>query len=106
MGTSNMLGDNLVCNFGAGWQRGVIETSTPYIPFSSENIKAEIGLHVGLRGVNITLKGKESSLLFYNAGLPEHQLNNTINYNEEFRWEGTRGTGLGYGPFGSISFVY
>jgi len=44
-----------------------------------------VGLHIGFRGINVTLKGT-----------PENQLNQTINYNEEFSWEFSQGlTGHG-----------
>ena len=37
-------------------------------------------------------------------GEPEHQLNETINYNEEFSWSWRQGR-LGFGPFGMSEFV-
>ncbi|KFM78466.1 Dual oxidase maturation factor 1, partial [Stegodyphus mimosarum] len=47
----------LVCNFGYGWEYGSVEALTPYKSFVKEQVKANIGLKVGLRGINVTLKG-------------------------------------------------
>ncbi|GBO04566.1 Dual oxidase maturation factor 1 [Araneus ventricosus] len=69
-----------VCNFGYGWEYGSVNATTPYKSFINEQVKAEIGLKVGLRGINVTLRG-----------LPQTQLNETINYNERFSWEWTQG---------------
>ena len=49
----------LVCNVGYGWQRGTAYVHTQYKAFTDEEIEAHVGLHVGLRGVNITLTGEE-----------------------------------------------
>ncbi|CAL1264848.1 unnamed protein product [Larinioides sclopetarius] len=70
----------LICNFGYGWEYGSVKATTPYKSFINEQVKAEIGLKVGLRGINVTLRG-----------LPQTQLNETINYNERFSWEWTQG---------------
>ncbi|XP_045438929.1 dual oxidase maturation factor 1 isoform X4 [Pipistrellus kuhlii] len=71
-------GDQLVhrgCAPGSEWSVGQVSTNTSYKAFSSQWISADVGLHVGLGGVNITL-----------TGTPVQQLNETINYNEEFTW--------------------
>ncbi|XP_059802941.1 dual oxidase maturation factor 1-like [Hypanus sabinus] len=65
----------VVVNFTTNWERGFAIVNTTYKSFSKTNVVAEVGLHVGLAGLNITLKG-----------LPQNQLNETINYNEEFLW--------------------
>ncbi|XP_008060851.1 dual oxidase maturation factor 1 isoform X1 [Carlito syrichta] len=65
----------LAVNFSSEWSVGQVSTNTSYKAFSSEWISADIGLQVGLRGINITL-----------TGTPVQQLNETINYNEEFTW--------------------
>ncbi|XP_076983865.1 dual oxidase maturation factor 1 [Tamandua tetradactyla] len=65
----------LAVNFSSEWSVGQVSTNTSYKAFSSEWISADVGLQVGLRGVNITL-----------TGTPVHQLNETISYNEEFIW--------------------
>nr|XP_035115447.1 dual oxidase maturation factor 1 isoform X4 [Callithrix jacchus] len=62
-------------NFSSEWSVGQVSTNTSYKAFSSEWISADVGLQVGLSGVNITL-----------TGTPVQQLNETINYNEEFAW--------------------
>ncbi|XP_045384149.1 dual oxidase maturation factor 1 [Lemur catta] len=65
----------LAVNFSSEWSVGQVSTNTSYKAFSSAWISADIGLQVGLRGVNITI-----------TGTPVQQLNETINYNEEFTW--------------------
>ncbi|XP_041073926.1 dual oxidase maturation factor 2-like [Polyodon spathula] len=62
-------------NFTSDWATGYIKTNTTYKSFSNAMVSAEIGLHVGFDGINITLKGN-----------PVMQLNETINYNEMFQW--------------------
>ncbi|KAL7980266.1 hypothetical protein Chor_000087, partial [Crotalus horridus] len=59
-------------HFSSDWETGTVAANTSYKSFSSAMIHADIGLHVGLSGVNITLVGK-----------PVDQLNETINYNED-----------------------
>jgi len=78
----------MVCNFGKEWQSGSTVTRSQYVPLSSNQIYAQVGLHLGLRGINVTLLGE-----------PEQQLNQTINYNEEFSWEWQQGI-VGHGPYG------
>ncbi|GFU18395.1 dual oxidase maturation factor 1 [Trichonephila clavipes] len=70
----------LICNFAYGWEYGSVKATTPYKSFISEQVRAEIGLKVGLRGINVTL-----------LGLPQNQLNETINYNERFSWQWVQG---------------
>uniref|UniRef100_A0A3Q3BI44 Dual oxidase 2 n=1 Tax=Kryptolebias marmoratus TaxID=37003 RepID=A0A3Q3BI44_KRYMA len=52
-------------------------TNATYKSFSNAVINAEVGLHVGLYGINVTLRGN-----------PVVQFNETINYNEMFSWHG------------------
>ncbi|XP_075432023.1 dual oxidase maturation factor 1-like isoform X2 [Ascaphus truei] len=66
----------LAVNFTSDWEVGSVTATTVYKSFSSAMVNASIGLWVGLNGVNITLTGN-----------PVYQLNETINYNEEFAWE-------------------
>lgn len=47
----------LVSNFGYGWYTDKVTVQTQYKAFTTEEIRADVGLHIGLRGVNITLKG-------------------------------------------------
>ncbi|NP_001086852.1 dual oxidase maturation factor 1 [Xenopus laevis] len=66
----------LAVNFTSDWEMGTITATTVYKSFSHSMLNASIGLWIGLKGLNITLIGN-----------PEYQLNETINYNEEFAWE-------------------
>ena len=43
------------------WEKSEIETKTLYKAFSKKEIEAHIGVKIGLRGVNITMKGTWSS---------------------------------------------
>jgi len=48
------------CNFGYGWHVAKIEgVRTKYKAFSTVEITADIGLYIGLRGINVTLEGME-----------------------------------------------
>ncbi|XP_055518488.1 dual oxidase maturation factor 2 [Leucoraja erinacea] len=66
----------VVVNFTSDWEEGHVTVNTTYKAFSSEMITARVGLQIGLAGINVTLKG-----------LPVNQLNETINYNENFLWK-------------------
>ncbi|XP_007907245.1 dual oxidase maturation factor 1 [Callorhinchus milii] len=66
----------VVVNFTNNWESGYARVSTNYKSFNKEKVDAEVGLHIGLAGINVTLRG-----------IPENQLNETINYNEEFLWQ-------------------
>ncbi|XP_038640331.1 dual oxidase maturation factor 2-like [Scyliorhinus canicula] len=68
----------VVVNFTGDWESGYATVVTPYKAFSNETIAARVGLHVGLEGINVTL-----------TGLPKNQLNETIDYNENFLWRFT-----------------
>ncbi|KAM6257683.1 dual oxidase maturation factor 2 [Porphyrio hochstetteri] len=61
--------------FTGDWETGWVKVNTSYKSFSSVLVNADIGLHVGLAGVNVTLMGN-----------PVHQVNETIDYNEHFSW--------------------
>ncbi|XP_067090541.1 dual oxidase maturation factor 2 [Osmerus mordax] len=65
-------------NFTSDWAEARIVTNATYKSFSNAEVNAEVGLHVGLYGINITLKGN-----------PVMQLNETIDYNEMFEWKDT-----------------
>lgn len=69
-----------------GWERDTIDTTVRYKYGNGKQINATIGLHIGLRGINITL-----------IGLPEQQIGETIRYNEHFSWEWSQGR-EGFGP--------
>jgi len=56
------------CNFGYAWYEDEIkDVHTQYRAFTHDEIVADIGLHIGLRGINVTLKGNDVafSFLFY-----------------------------------------
>ncbi|NWI18870.1 DOXA2 factor, partial [Crypturellus soui] len=61
--------------YTSDWESGWVTANTSYKSFSRAWVNADIGLHVGLAGVNITLVGN-----------PVNQVNETINYNEYFAW--------------------
>uniref|UniRef100_A0A8C8SPH3 Dual oxidase maturation factor 1 n=1 Tax=Pelusios castaneus TaxID=367368 RepID=A0A8C8SPH3_9SAUR len=65
----------LSVNFSRDWETGWVTVNTSYKSFSHAMVNADIGLHIGLAGVNVTLVGN-----------PVNQLNETINYNEHFAW--------------------
>ena len=62
----------------------------PYRAGISHEINASIGLKIGLRSVNVTLKSTPEE-----SGLK----NEVINYNERFSWEWDQGR-FGFGPYG------
>ncbi|XP_036592759.1 dual oxidase maturation factor 2 [Trichosurus vulpecula] len=73
---SLFIGTEIVAvHFSGDWFVGQVRTNTSYKAFTSAQVSADIGLQVGLAGVNITL-----------TGTPVHQLNETIDYNEKFSW--------------------
>ncbi|XP_020865056.1 dual oxidase maturation factor 2 [Phascolarctos cinereus] len=73
---SLFIGAEIVAvHFSGDWVTSQVKTNTSYKAFTSAQVSADIGLYVGLSGVNITL-----------TGTPVHQLNETIDYNEMFSW--------------------
>ncbi|XP_026876564.2 dual oxidase maturation factor 1 [Electrophorus electricus] len=74
--TSLFIGLVLVAlNFTSDWAEASLKANTTYKSFSNVVVNADVGLHVGLYGINITLRGD-----------PVMQLNETIDYNEMFAW--------------------
>ncbi|KAF1536462.1 Dual oxidase maturation factor 1, partial [Eudyptes schlegeli] len=65
----------LTIQFTRDWETGWVTANTSYKSFSRALVNADIGLHIGLAGVNVTLVGN-----------PVNQVNETINYNEHFAW--------------------
>ncbi|XP_067412136.1 dual oxidase maturation factor 1 [Emydura macquarii macquarii] len=65
----------LSVNFSRDWETGRVTANTPYKSFSRAVVNADVGLHIGLEGINVTLLGN-----------PVNQINETINYNEHFAW--------------------
>lgn len=78
-------------NFGQEWEVGHIHTKTPYRAGTGHEINASIGLKIGLRSVNVTLKSTPE------AGSPLEK--EIINYNERFEWTWDQGR-FGFGPYG------
>ncbi|XP_008060849.1 dual oxidase maturation factor 2 [Carlito syrichta] len=73
---SLFIGAEIVAvHFSSEWFVGRVNTSTSYKAFSAARVTANVGLLVGLQGINITL-----------TGTPVQQLNETIDYNEQFTW--------------------
>uniref|UniRef100_A0A3B3ZRN5 Uncharacterized protein n=1 Tax=Periophthalmus magnuspinnatus TaxID=409849 RepID=A0A3B3ZRN5_9GOBI len=68
----------VVLNFTSDWAEAKMTTNATYKSFSNAVVNADIGLHVGLYGINVTLRGN-----------PVEQFNETINYNEMFSWHDT-----------------
>lgn len=46
-------------HFSTEWSVGRVSTDTSYKAFSAARVRAHVGLHVGLEGVNVTLTGEE-----------------------------------------------
>ncbi|KAM4828966.1 dual oxidase maturation factor 2 [Thomomys bottae] len=73
---SLFIGAEIVAvHFSGDWFEGSVWTNMSYKAFSVDRVQAHVGLHVGLVGINITLRGT-----------PVRQLNETIDYNERFTW--------------------
>ncbi|CAG5134840.1 unnamed protein product, partial [Candidula unifasciata] len=77
----------LVTNFAQTWETAETHTKTKYKAGTGQEVNVTIGVNIGFRGVNITLKGDKNQIE-----------GETINYNENFNWEGLQGR-LGFGPF-------
>lgn len=100
----------LVCNFGYEWYGGKACVKTQYKgyvnpPNAEQEIEAEVGVHIGLRGLNITLRevafescaGTGDGAEYYEERPFPYE---TINYNEAFRWSNPWAQGrLGFGLF-------
>ncbi|NWV63530.1 DOXA1 factor, partial [Malurus elegans] len=65
----------LTVQFTRDWESGWVQANTSYKSFSRVWVNADIGLHIGLAGLNVTLRGN-----------PVRQINETIDYNEHFPW--------------------
>ncbi|NXJ97235.1 DOXA1 factor, partial [Corythaixoides concolor] len=65
----------LTIQFTRDWETGWVTANTSYKSFSRALVNVDVGLHIGLAGVNVTLVGN-----------PVNQINETINYNEHFAW--------------------
>ncbi|XP_071450148.1 dual oxidase maturation factor 1-like [Hetaerina americana] len=81
----------LTSNYGQNWEVGAITAIVPYKAGVPDEIKADIGIKIGLRSVNITLKSEGEDK---GVGLK----NEEINFNERFTWTWDQGR-IGFGPF-------
>ena len=54
----------IALNFTADWAQASLKANTTYKSFSSAVVNADVGLHVGLYGINITLKGEETLIIY------------------------------------------
>lgn len=100
----------LVCNFGYEWYTADACVKTQYKgyinpPNIEQEIEAEVGVHIGLRGFNVTLheeafaacSGSGSGIEYYEERPFPYE---TIDYNEAFRWSNPWAQGrLGFGIF-------
>lgn len=61
-------------NFTGDWAEARVKANATYKSFSNAVVSAEVGLHVGLYGINITLKGEqdESSTFLVRFLEPRH----------------------------------
>jgi len=95
-----ILGCILLVNFGQEWEVAEIhDVPTQYRAGLAEEIHADIGLKIGLRSINITLKTNPEYIEFNNGTVMER-----INYNERFHWDSlgfVQGRG-GFGPFAGL----
>lgn len=94
-----VLGSIFIVNFGQEWEVASVDTKTQYRAGLREEIHARIGVKIGLRSINITLKGDPEVTSFENG-----KVNETINYNERFSWnnEGFHLGRAGFGPFAGL----
>lgn len=105
----------LYTNYAFTWHTADICVRTQYKAYvtpinAPQEIEAEVGLHIGLRGFNVTLTEKAYEECM-GTGDGKYYANNrpfpleTINYNDEFRWNNPWAQGrLGFGRFaGEVS---
>ncbi|XP_053214210.1 dual oxidase maturation factor 2-like isoform X1 [Panonychus citri] len=67
-----------VAHCGSSWHIAETSISSAYKAFSKEKIFADVGVYIGLKSVNITLKAKSTY----------HKDAENIDYNERFYWIG------------------
>ncbi|XP_014663463.1 PREDICTED: dual oxidase maturation factor 1-like [Priapulus caudatus] len=79
----------MITNYGQEWEVGDLHLHVPYKAFTPTEVDAELGVKIGLRSVNITMKAPN-----------DNELNETINYNERFTFGWQQGR-LGFGPSAS-----
>ncbi|XP_046467434.1 dual oxidase maturation factor 1-like [Neodiprion pinetum] len=79
-------------NFGQEWEVGSVKSAVPYRAGSPHQVNASIGIKLGLRSINITLRANTD-----NTPL-EGEI---INYNERFSWTWDQGR-FGFGPYAGL----
>lgn len=67
----------LSCIYGSDWHVASAVVSSPYRAFSADRISARVGVHIGLKSVNITLRA-----------MPIYSDKEQIDFNERFSWRG------------------
>ncbi|XP_064456406.1 dual oxidase maturation factor 2-like isoform X2 [Ornithodoros turicata] len=67
----------LIAIHGNDWHVASARVSSPYRAFSTDRISAQVGVHIGLNSVNITLRAT-----------PTQSHSEEINFNERFMWFG------------------
>ena len=90
-----------VSNFGYGWYTHTVTAVTQYKPYIAGEITAQVGIHVGLRGLNITLLGSpEYQFCITVPGQDPTEFCERINYNEQFWWADPWAQGrIGFGRY-------
>lgn len=88
----------MLCNFGQEWEVSELTTNTQYRAGLREEIHAHIGVKIGLRSINVTLKADPEETVTLDHG----RVNETINYNERFSWN-NQGFTIGRAGFGPLA---
>jgi len=60
-----------VCTLGRYWQVSQVHSHSEFKPGVLEDIETDIGIHVGLKSVNITLYGKDCALGLFALGVDD-----------------------------------
>lgn len=95
-----VCGSILMINYGQEWEVAHLkDVKIQYRAGIVEEIKADIGLKISLRSINVTLKTNPEEQLFNNGTVKER-----INYNERFSWdnEGWTQGRMGFGPHAGL----
>lgn len=82
----------MTSNFGQAWEVGEVTTRTAYKAGTKEEIRATVGVKLGLRSLNVTLLRTEGD-----EKLPGEK----IDYNERFWWTWDQGR-FGFGPYAGV----
>lgn len=108
-----------VTNFGYKWEVGAVTSHAAYKPLVHDEVKLSVGLHVGLRAINVTLHAEQKGThatsrhvtargaltrCMHVADLPASLRDEIIDYNEHFSWTWDQGR-FGFGPFGECMGV-